>query len=183
MTPKKKLKLSEVVKDMADLRTKWAGTAPAPDTDKPIPAGTYVCDLTEGTAFESRTGTPGYKVTLRVRGGDYTGRLIWHDYYLSEKALPYTMRALARIGVTDLAQLDEGLRPGLVVKARVVVRTRDDGGECNEVRSWELVEVADEAAPTPSNPPTQPSPAPDAPAPWAVDLDTLDGETPEGGAR
>lgn len=125
MTPKKKL--SEIVKDMAALKQQWGSTKPAPDTDKPIPAGLYVCELLDGSAFETRTGTPGYKVTLKVREGEFAGRLVWHDFYLSEKALPYTLRALARIGITAPEQLDRPLPPGLVVKAKVVVSKRDDG--------------------------------------------------------
>lgn len=89
------------------------------------------------------------------------------------------MRALGKIGITDLGQLDAGLQPGLVVRAKVVVRKRDNGDERNEVRSWELVAVNEDATPT----------APDAttpfgqPAPWAVDLDTLDADTTKGGGE
>lgn len=171
MTPKKKL--SDIVKDMTGLKQQWANTKPAPDTDKPIPPGEYVCDLTDGTAFEAKTGTPGYKVTLKVKEGAFAGRLVWHDFYLSEKALPYTMRLLAKIAITDPEQLDATLPPGLVVKAKVVVNKREDGSERNEVRSWELIGVNTDAPPA--------SASPDAtPAPWSVDLDSLDGGTATG---
>ena len=173
MTPKKKL--SEIVKNMAALKQQWAATKPAPDTDKPIPPGEYVCDLIDGAGFEARTGTPGFKVTLKVKEGDSAGRLVWHDFYLSEKALPYTMRALARIGITDLEQLDAGLPAGLVVKAKIVVNTRDGGGERNEVRSWELVAVNADANPAVGDP--------GAPAPWSVDLEALDGGAAKEGGR
>lgn len=169
MTPKKKL--SDIVKDMAGLKYQWANTKPAPDTDKPIPPGEYVCDLTDGAAFEAKTGTPGYKVTLKVKEGEYAGRLVWHDFYLSAKALPYTLRALAKIGITDPEQLDVGLPAGLVVKAKISLSKRDDGAERNELRSWELVAVESPAAPA----------HPDEPAPWSVDLDTFDTDTPDGG--
>jgi len=174
MQPRKKL--SEIVKDMAALKQQWANTKPALDTGKPIPPGEYVCDLVNGEAFEARTGTTGFKVTLKVKNGEFVGRLVWHDYYLTPAALPYTLLAFEKIGITDLEQLDDGLPPGLVVKAKIVLNKRDNGGERNEVRSWELIEVN-----------TLPvSPAPTAPpvlsgSPWAVDLDTLDADTqPEG---
>lgn len=173
MTPKKKL--SDIVKDMTALKKTWANTKPAPDIDNPIPPGEYACDLTDGSAFEAKTGSPGYKITLKVKEGEFAGRLVWHDFYLSEKALPYTMRALAKIGITDLEQLDNGFPTGLVVKAKIVVNKRDDGSERNEVRSWELVAVAEDANPTPPQPETPP-----APAPWSVDLNTLDTDTPKG---
>jgi hypothetical protein len=174
-------KLSDVVKDMAALKRQWADTRPAPDTSKPIPKGEYVCDLVDGAAFTAGTGTPGYKVTLRVKDGPFAGRLVWHDYYLSVKALPYTMLAFEKLGLTDLEQLDAGLPAGLVVRATVVVNTRNDGGERNEVRSWELVAVG-APAPTSTTPPAAPA-ASDAPAPWAVDLDALDPDSPTGGGE
>lgn len=176
MTPKKKL--SEIVKDMAGLKRQWAATQPAPDTDKPIPPGDYVCELIDGTAGESSKLKPYYKVTLRVKEGPFAGRLVWHDYYLSEAALPYTLRAFSRIGVTDLEALDGGLPPGLVVKAKVVVKKRDDATERNEVRSWDLVAVNAADSPGTADAPTPPA----DPAPWSVDLDALDGDA-KGGAQ
>lgn len=161
MQPKKKL--SDIVRDMAALKQQWANTKPAPDSDKPVPAGEYICDLVEGTAFESRTRTPGYKVTLKVKEGEFAGRFVWHDIYLTPAALPYTMRALAKIGITDPEQLDDGLPPGLVVRAKLVVNTRDDGTQRNEVRSWELVAVN---APALAAEPT----------PWSVDVNATEGQ-------
>lgn len=174
MQPRKKL--SEIVKDMDKLKQQWAATTPAPDTNTPIPAGEYVCGIVSGEAFQARTGTPGFKVTLRVMQGTLAGRLVWHDYYLTENSLPYTMRALEKIGITDLEQLDGGLPSGLVVKAKIVVNKRDGGGERNEVRAWELMEVNSPEEPTaPAAPPQSAQPANGNP--WAVDLDTLNAET------
>lgn len=161
MTERKKL--SDVLKDLGGFRQSWQETKPAADLDTPIPAGTYTCSLTAGEVFQARTGTPGYKVTLRVAEGPHAGRLVFHDFYLTPAALPYTLRDLARIGITDPAQLDAQLPAGLVVKARIVVRKQNDGSERNELRSWELVAVnapAEAGTPTPT-------------MPWAVDLTEL----------
>jgi hypothetical protein len=182
--PKKKL--SDIVRDMAGLKAAWASTAPAPDTDKPLPPGDYVCELVNGEPFAARTGTPGFKVTLRVVEGPYKGRLAWHDFYLSPAALPYTLRALGRIGVSDLEQLDAGLPPGLVVKAKLTINKRDDGTERNELRTWELVQAgppAEAPAATPAPSEGAPSPSATSPAaPWAVDLNTLEEGEPKGDA-
>jgi hypothetical protein len=168
MTPKKKL--SDIVKNMAELKQQWANTKPAADTSKPVPPAEYVCDLTDGTAFETKNLTPGIKITLKVKEGEYAGRLVWHDFYLSTKALPFTMRAFEKIGITDLEQIDDGLPKGLVVKAKIVVKKRDDGSEFNEVRSWELVAVNAGGA----------AAGDQASSPWSVDLNALDGEKPKG---
>ena len=99
MQPKKKL--SEIVKDMAGLKAQWANTKPAPDTDKPVPPGTYVCDLTDGTAFEASTGALGYKITLKVQEGEFAGRLIWHDATFPGRGTLH--QAFDRIRITDWA--------------------------------------------------------------------------------
>ena len=180
-----KKKLSDIVKDMTGLKQQWANTKPAPDTDKPIPPGEYLCELIGGEPFEARTGNPGFKVTLRVKDGPFASRLAWHDFYFTEKALPYTLRALEKIGVRDLTQLDEPFPVGLVVKAKIVVNKRDDGSERNELRTWELVRIdPPPAAVAPAmNPSPEGTPSPGISAPWAVDLDTLDTDKPKGDAQ
>jgi hypothetical protein len=88
------------------------------------------------------------------------------------------MRAFEKIGITDLDQLDDGLPKGLVVKAKIVVKKRDDASEYNEVRSWALVAV--NAGETKVSDQTAAPETSDTPAPWSVDLNSLDTDTPKG---
>jgi hypothetical protein len=165
-------KLADILKDMTGFESTWESTTPAPDSSNPISVGEYICRLTDGQPGEARTGTPFFKVTLKVIEGAFSGRLVWHNFYLTPKALPYIMRELGKIGLTTLGQLDAPFPAGLVVRAKIFIRKRDNGDEFNEVRSWELVRVEPEGLGSATSP--VPAPVPPTPAPWAVDLATLD---------
>ena len=95
----------------------WEVTTPAADL-KPIPAGDYRCRISGGALFNSRAGTPGYKITLDVLDGEHAGRRVWHDIWLSEAALSMAKRDLAKLGVGSLAQLERPLPPGIIVSAK-----------------------------------------------------------------
>lgn len=50
--------------------------------------------------YSRQKNTPGVKVVLEVGDGDYVGKKIWHDFWLTEKNLPYLKRDLATLGFT-----------------------------------------------------------------------------------
>lgn len=58
--------------------------------------------------YSINKGTPGVKVVLEVAEGEYESKKIWHDFWLTEKNLPYLKRDLATLGyagkLTILAQ-------------------------------------------------------------------------------
>lgn len=177
-------KLSDIVKDVAGLREKWAVTKPAADLD-PLPRGEYAYALKDIRPDESKRGTPRLKITLTVTQGEYTGRAVFHDAYLTEAALPYTLRSLGKVGLGDQDAIDRGVRPGIVVRARIALRARSDGEPFNEIRTWELAAVKSPAGgsgPAPGMPPAKPGAPPRQPAatPWAVDLDALDSADAKG---
>ena len=118
----------------------WEVTTPAADL-KPIPAGDYRCRISGSALFNSRAGTPGYKITLDVLDGEHAGRRVWHDIWLSEAALSMAKRDLAKLGVGSLAQLERPLPPGIIVSAKVALRKGDDGAESNRVVRFEVVAV------------------------------------------
>jgi hypothetical protein len=185
MEPRKKL--GDIVKDMTGLRSKWTKTAPAADLT-PIPKGEYVCTLDDIRPDESKKGTPRLKITISVAQGEYAGRKVFHDAYLSDAALPYTLRLLGKIGLDDLDAIDRGIPPGIMVRAWITLKTRDDGEQINEIKNWELAAVnapsvdsaGPQLAPGPAPTPTDASePQQSTDAPWAVDLNSLDEDPPK----
>jgi hypothetical protein len=122
-----------------DLRRAWDTTAAAAGVE-PLPSGSYRCLVAEGRLFNSpTTGTPGYKLVLQVLDGPHAGRRLWHDVWLTSDAMSRAKFELGLLGITDLAQLEQPLPPGLIAEAMVSLRTGDDGLTYNRVRSFQII--------------------------------------------
>lgn len=139
-------KLSDILRnpDRERLEQAWRTTKPAVDL-KPLPAGTYHCVIAKGELFNALTGTPGYKLTFEVLDGEYAGRLIWLDFWLTDAALAFALRDLRKIGIESFDQLERPLPDGLVASVRVVLRQHDNGAEFNRVRRFDLVAMESQA--------------------------------------
>ncbi len=151
-------KLSDILSDNAAgadwLDSDWQTIDAAPDLGQPVPRGQYTALIVEGALFTAGTGTPGYKLRFEIAEGDYKGRSVWHDIWLSGKAKNQAVRDLRKIGVTSKEQLEKPI-PSRRIRCRVtaVVRKDNDGVERNDVRSFEVLGIdpppaADPFAPT-----------------------------------
>ena len=119
----------------------WGETQAAEDL-VPLPSAEYVARIVGGELFTSKTkGTAGYKLAFRVLEGDYQGRQFWHDIWLTPAALPMAKRDLAKLGVTQLEQLEHPLPPGIRCKVKLVLRKDDDGAEYNRVKRFEVIGI------------------------------------------
>lgn len=136
-------KLSDILQgNLESIKSAWQNTEAAGDfSSEPIPAGTYDARLIAGELFQSRHGTPGYKLTFEIAEGDYTGRRCWHDLWLTPAAMPMTKRDLAKLGVNDFAQLERPLPAVLRVKLRLAVRRDDDGNTYNRVQRFDVLGI------------------------------------------
>ena len=136
-----------------DFNSRWDATEAAGEFG-PVPRGEYVCHVTKGELESSRSkATPGYKVEFTVIEGDFTGRKLWHDCWLTPAALAQSKRDLGKLGIVSPAMMERPLPRGIRCKVTVVLRKDDDGIERNRVRSFEVVgidtPVADPFAPKP----------------------------------
>lgn len=134
-----------------DLDELWQSTEAAAEL-KPLPPGTYDCRPDRGERFRSRSGTDGYKLTLRVHSGEHAGRPLWSDHWLTAAALARTKAALSKIGIVEAKQLNEPLPAAakrLQIQAKVALRTADDGTAYNEVRDLRVVGIDPEPAADP----------------------------------
>ena len=129
----------------------WQTAKPAQDRG-PLPSGAYEASIIDGQLFTSSRGTAGYKVTFEVCRGEYAGRRIWHDLWLTAAAIAMTKRDLQKLGVTTLEQLERPLPRGIRCRIKVVVRQNDRGEHFNVVRDFDVIAVetpqADPFAPT-----------------------------------
>jgi hypothetical protein len=139
MTERKKL--SDILQGNSDperLKSLWKATAAAAEF-APLPPGEYAFRILAGELFTSKRGTPGYKLTLEVIEGDCEGRRAWCDFWLTPAALPMAKRDLAKIGITDLDQLEKPLPPGILIRGRMVLRRDDDGNESNKLARFDCI--------------------------------------------
>ena len=138
MSPRKKLADILLNSDREKLGRIWDSTKAADDL-KPLPSGEYRCSIASGELFNAKSGTPGYKLKLVVVEGEHADRVVWHDVWLSEAALPMAKRDLGKLGVTSLEQLERPLPEGIIVNAKVALRKNDDGTEYNRVTRFDVV--------------------------------------------
>src|SRR5262245_8114286 len=132
-------KLADILQlnsDREQLSHLWRATAAAEERG-PLPPGEYAFRVQTGELFTSKRGTPGYKLTLEVTEGEHEGRRAWVDFWLTAAALPMTKRDLAKIGVTDLEQLERPLPPGILIRGKLALRRDDDGNESNRLVRFE----------------------------------------------
>ncbi len=119
----------------------WDVTTAASDFG-PLPPGDYVAGIESGELVNvGQKQTPAYKLKFRVAEGDYLDRLFWHDLWLTEAALPQAKRDLAKLGVTEPSQLEQPLPPGIIVRARLALRSGDDGSQYNRVVKFEVLRI------------------------------------------
>jgi hypothetical protein len=127
-------KLSDILngESMEELVRRFEEVEAAPEF-APVPAGTYEVDFVEGQLCSSNSGTTGYNCSFQVSNGEHAGRKIWHTFWLSESALPYTKRDLLKLGIRTLGQCEDPVPPGIFCTVKVGVRTEDDGTQRNRV--------------------------------------------------
>src|SRR5262249_38203005 len=77
----------------------------------------------------------------RVLDGEFAGRQVWLDLWLTQAALPMTKRDLAKLGVTAFEQLDRPLPQGIRCRVKVTLRIGDDGNQFNAVRSFDVTGI------------------------------------------
>src|SRR4051812_30262560 len=104
-----------------DFNRLWDETPSADDGFAPLPAGSYRCLVADGRLSQARTGTESYKVTFTVVDGPYTSSKVWHDCFLTPRALPMAKRDLAKLGIHRPEQLGQPPASGIVCEVRVAL--------------------------------------------------------------
>lgn len=177
-TPRRRL--VDILDGDADtLRKQWTETEAAQDFAV-LPAGTYTAHVHRVELFNARTGTAGVKIQFRIADGEHTGRMLFHDCWLTPAALPQTKRDCTKLGLDSLDKLETAnVEPGRIrCKVRVALRRDDDGTERNRVRGFDVLGIdepqRDAFAPTddaPAGPDNTPETATESAEP-TVDADT-----------
>jgi hypothetical protein len=118
----------------------WGDISPAPEYG-PIPTGRYIAHAVEGELFSAGTGTPGYKITFAIAEGDYEGRRVWYDIWLTGAAKAQAVRDFGKLGIRSKEQLERPLPRGIRCDIQVVKRKNDQGNEYNAVKSFTVLGI------------------------------------------
>lgn len=136
-------RLTDILRgNLEALRDQWNSTKTATDF-LPLPAGTYECHVRDIRLFNATTGTPGVKIRFDVCEGEYVGRALFHDCWLTPAALPQTKRDLLKLGIDSFDTLESAtVPPGRIrCKVRVALRRNDDGVEHNRVVRFDVIGI------------------------------------------
>jgi hypothetical protein len=106
----------------------------------PLPDGVYLVQVEDAGEKTSQKGTPGISLKLKVIAGEFEGRALFDDLWVTQAAMGYVLHRLQCMGVT-VPPGEFMLQPaGLVSRrARVVVRQEPDtkGVMRARVKGWE----------------------------------------------
>lgn len=137
-------KLSDILSsngDGDDIRDLW-NDAEVADEFGTLPPDEYIARIVSGELATSRkNSTPHFKLTFKVLEGDYRDRQFWYDIWLTEAALPMAKRDLAKLGITELEQLEQPLPKGIRSRVQLALRRDDDGNEFNRVVRFEAIGI------------------------------------------
>jgi len=109
----------------------------------PLPKGVYIALAVGGKIDKARTtGTDYYVVEFQVIEGTYARRRLWLRNYLTEAALQYAKRDLAKLGINTRAKLAAPFPANrMVCKLTVSLRQDDNKTEWNEITNFEVIRV------------------------------------------
>jgi hypothetical protein len=115
----------------------------------PIPPGTYTARILRGEYCSTRAGADAYRLRFEVMDGPLAGKSVIRTWTFGPKALPYTKRDLAPLGLTTTAKLlspfPESGRE-YVVRLVVLLQRGDDGIERNDVKKIDVLRVDESPA-------------------------------------
>jgi hypothetical protein len=145
---------------LENFNARWDQAPTAHDVGDALPAGTYRALVVDGAVATSRKGTRSYKVTFQIlEPAEHAGRKVFHDFWFSDAALPYSKRDLAKLGIKEVDQLFKPPASGITVNLRLACEETDNGKQVNKVVNFVVVSAgADNGRLAPAMP--QPDPLP-----------------------
>lgn len=155
-------------KSLEDMRQFFDTAEPAPSAVETIPKGEYLAYWIKIKVDQASTGTGRIVLTFKIIGGQYVGKFLWLDLYVTQKAAPFAKRELAKLDLHTSADWAKPVPHGIRCTLRVIVETDNDGKQRNKIADFKVVgvdaEQPDPFAPTENTPTEQPPPGADLPS-------------------
>jgi hypothetical protein len=124
----------------SDFNALWDSTAAAGEFE-PLPAGRYKALVADGKLAESKANkTPSYKLVFEiVEPAAFAGRKVYHDCWLTPRALATSKRDLAKVKIVTPQQLRQAPPTGVIADVKVALRTADDGSQFNAIAGFQVI--------------------------------------------
>jgi hypothetical protein len=119
----------------------WDETAVAGEYS-PLPSGRYKALLADGRLAESKANkTPSYKIVFEIlEPVAFAGRKVFHDLWLTPKALATSKRDLAKVRIHTPQQLRQAPPTGMTTEIKVALQSQDDGTQFNRVTTFKVID-------------------------------------------
>ena len=118
---------------------------------KALPAGRYNLRVEDTAISTSGNGNTVINVSFVVIDGAFANRKAWHNFTLTDKALPFVAKFLIECG-SDVAEEEDVSAEeiaqdiiGKVVSAYTEPGTTNNGNPRNELKNWKAVDGAEGA--------------------------------------
>ncbi len=123
-----------------DFNNLWDSTAAAGEFE-PLPPGRYKALIADGKLAESKANkTPSYKVVFEIREpAAFAGRKVFHDLWLTPKALSATKRDMAKMRIVTPQQLRQAPAAGMIAEIKVALRTDDNDNRFNRIVAFQVI--------------------------------------------
>ena len=122
---------------MINIKELWDNTpVDTTTTYEPLEGGVYEAELISKKRHLAKSGTEGVKLEWKVLNGQYAGRRVWQDLWITERSIAFTKRQLYKLQIFDL---DGNSPSGIIAAIEVIKRTKDNGQCFNEVKRAEYV--------------------------------------------
>jgi hypothetical protein len=113
-----------------------------------LPAGRYTLQVEDADVQSSSTGKPMIAVTFTVVSGEFANRKLWHNFTITEKALPFLTRFLKACGSNIIEEEDvEAYAIAQDMLKKVVTAYTEpgktiNGNPKNDLKNWKSVKEA-----------------------------------------
>lgn len=134
-----------------DVAERFDSTEAAPTLPDLVPKGEYEVEWRSIKQNQNTNGKPRAVLMFEIVAGEFTGKRIWYDLYLTPAATPRSKRELEKLGITKFEEIQGPVPHWLRCSLRVVVETGDDRKQRNKIADFKVIRF-DEEPPEPFAP-------------------------------
>lgn len=124
-----------------NVRQLFDHTEAAPALSDTVPKGEYVAHWIGIKQDHASTGTPRVVLAFEIIDGEFLGKRLWQDLYLTPAAVARSKRELAKLDVTTADDFVRPIPHWIRCSLRVIVEIGNDGKPRNKIADFGVLSV------------------------------------------